>query len=126
MPFIHIKSLPFEEPFVVNDVLTGLNRDFSEATAIPLFHIHSSWEFLAPGHYAKGEQAPAHQPFSHHPLMVDLLTPDFNDEKQIAVMLERIARSLSERTGFNQSNIFINHRQSYSLMVYDDGEIVSW
>lgn len=126
MPFIHIKSLPFEKPIVVNDVLQGLNRDFSEVTGIPLFHVHSTWEFLTAGHYVKGEQAPVYQPFAHHPLLIDLLTPDFNDEKKIGVMLECVALSLAERTGFNQSNIFINHRQAHSLMVYDDGEIVSW
>ena len=126
MPFIHIKSLPFEEPKNIAFIIKGITEDFSENTGIPLFHIHTTWEFFLPGHYTKGDKNPAYQPEGNHPLIIDLLTPDFNDSGMIASMLVSIAESVSNRAEFPKNNIFINHRQAYSGMVYDDGKIVSW
>lgn len=126
MPFIHIKSLPFQQPLDVPRVIEGIARDFAEKTDIELLHVHTTWEFLQPGHYAKGDRTPEYQPNAHHPLIVDLLTPDFNDNDTIAVMLETIAESISKRAAFPKNNIFINHRHAHSAMVFDDGEIVHW
>ncbi|MFQ5589174.1 MAG: hypothetical protein ACE5F7_10075 [Nitrospiria bacterium] len=126
MPFIHIKSLPFKKSLDVSDILLGITRDFAEHTGVKANHIHTTWEFFSPGHYAKGRQAPEDQREAHHPVIVDLLTPDFNDMTVIALMLETIAESLSKRADFPKNNIFINHRQARSGMVFDDGEIVRW
>lgn len=126
MPFIHIKSLHFKTPIDVADVLKGINHDFAEATTIPLFHIHSTWEFLAAGHYAKGEQAPERHPLNNFPIMIDLLTPDFNERETVELMLTSLASSFSNRTGIPRDNIFINHRQAHSGMVFDDGAVVRW
>ena len=50
----------------------------------------------------------------------------YNDATVIAEMLKTIADSISERAGFPKNNIFINHRQAHSSMVFDDGNIVQW
>lgn len=126
MPFIHIKSLPFQPPLDVDRILGEIARDFSETTGVELNHIHTTWEFLASGHYARGDDVPRYQPDTRHPLIVDLLAPDFNDAGTITVMLETIAESISSRAAFPINNIFINHRQAHSGMVFDDGEIVRW
>ena len=52
--------------------------------------------------------------------------PHSNDTTVIAVMLKTIADSIAERVGFPKNNIFINHRQAHSSMVFDDGNIVQW
>lgn len=126
MPFIHIKSLPLKDPVDIAEVLRGINRDFSEKTGIELMHLHATWEFYQPGHYAKGDTTPENQPEARHPIIVDLLTPDFNDVDTIRLMLKTIAASISTRLPFPINNIFVNHRQAHSEMVYDDGEVVAW
>ena len=126
MPFIHIKSLPFQEPLDMPSIIEEIAGDFSEKTGIEPRHVHTTWEYFMPRHYAKGGEAPEYQPDAHHPLIVDLLTPDFNDSDTIAVMLETLAESISKRVAFPKNNIFINHRQAHSGRVFDDGKIVHW
>jgi hypothetical protein len=126
MPFIHIKSLPFEEAIDVTGIIKNIAADFSVITGIDLNHIHTTWEVYPSGHYAKGDKAAEHQPAKQYPLIVDLLTPDFYDPEVIALMLETIADSIATRAAFPKNNIFINHRQAHSGMVFDDGKIVHW
>ena len=126
MPFIHIKSLPFSPPLDRGRNVAAIARDFSEKMGIDLLHIHTTWEFYASGCYAKGDGTPEYQPEERHPLIVDLLTPDSNDRDVIARMLETLAESLSTHATFPKKNIFINHRQAHSGMVFDDGKIVRW
>lgn len=126
MPFIHIKSLPFEEQLHIPGIIKNIAVDFSKRTNVQLKHIHSTWEYYKPGHYAKGDETSEFQGRNNYPIIVDLLTPDFNDLNMIAVMLESIADSISEQMGFPKNNIFINHRQANSGMVFDDGSIVKW
>jgi len=126
MPFIHIKSLPFETPPDVPAVITGICKEFAEANNIPVEHVHATWEFFKPGHYAKGNRAPASQPQSRHAVLVDLLTPDFNDPATVQKMLRTLANSLAVQANVSIRNIFINHRQAHSQMVFDDGDVVKW
>ena len=126
MPFIQIKSLPLDKPLDITDIIKGITGDFAKITNIQPNHIHTSWEFFNPAHFAKGANTPLTQPYKNHPILVDLLTPDFNDTEVVAVMLQSIADSISQRANFPINNIFINHRQAHSKMVFDDGAIVEW
>ncbi len=126
MPFIQIKSLPFEETLNISEILCHVNRDFSIRIDVPLEHVHSTWEYFQPGYYAKGDVAPKCQPDSFHALFVELLTPDFNDEQTNRLMLEVLAASLAKHVRIPQRNIFIYHRQARSGMVFDDGKIAYW
>ena len=126
MPFIHIKSLPFTKSVDVGAVLEGLSRDFAKETGIELKHVHATWQFLKPGHYAVAGKARGRQPKSSHPLLVDLLSPDFNDASASETMLACVASSLAKRTGIPRDNIFIDHRQARSGMVFDAGSVEHW
>lgn len=126
MPFIHIKSLPFEQPKPISEILCLVNHDFATRLDIPLEHVHSTWDYFQPGHFAKGELAPKCQPDSFHSLLVELLTPDFNNDETCAMMLEVLAASLAKHVRVPLRKIFINHRQVRSGMVFDDGQIVRW
>ncbi len=126
MPFIHIKSLPFAKSFDVGAVLEGLSQDFARETGIELKHVHATWEFLEPSHYAVAGKTRGRQPKSSHPLLVELLAPDFNDARTIETMLACVALSLSKRVDVARSNIFINHRQARSGMVFDAGSVERW
>lgn len=126
MPFIHIKSLPFEKPLDIPAVITAISRDFAEQNNIALKHVHVTWEYFEPGHFAKGDSAPDLQPEGPHSVLVDLLTPDFNSRDAIGAMLRTLAQSISGRAIIPRHKIFINHRQAFSGMVFDDGDVVAW
>jgi phenylpyruvate tautomerase PptA (4-oxalocrotonate tautomerase family) len=126
MPFIHVKSLPFQPPLKIAAVVEGLTKDFSKGAGIGLQHVTATWEFLSPGHYAVAGKTAARQPQRSHPVLVDLLTPDFNTPAQIEKMLLVIVSSISRRAKIPKRNIFVNHRQAHSGRVFDDGEVVRW
>lgn len=126
MPFIHIKSLPFDRALNVTSVLEGLAKDFAKGTGVGLEHVTATWEFLPAGHYAVAGKAESHQPENSHPVLVDLLSPDFNPPEKVEKMLHVVASSISKRAKIPISNIFINHRHAYSGMVFDAGEIGRW
>lgn len=126
MPFIHVKSLPFDRTFNVASVLEGLTKDFAKGASIGLEHVTATWEFLPARHYAVGGKTATHQPENSHPVLVDLLSPDFNPPEKIEKMLEVIASSISKHAKIPINNIFINHRQAHSGMVFDVGEIARW
>ncbi len=100
-------------------------KEFAEKNHIPLEHIHTTWEFFKPGHFAKGDMAPKFMPETPHSVIVDLLTPDFNDSQTIRQTLLTLAQSISQRAKVPIHKIFINHRQAVSGTVFDDGKIVS-
>ena len=126
MPFIHVKSLPFEPPLRVSAVVEGITQDFAIGTGIGLEYITATWEFLPSGNYAVAGKAADNQPEESHPVMVDLLSLDFNQPAQIEKMLQTVASSISKRAKVPLSNIFINYRSAHSGMVFDNGEIVKW
>lgn len=126
MPFIHIKSLPFDKPFNVRAVIEGLTKDFAKGTGVGLEHVTSTWEFLLQGHYAVAGKAASHQPQDSHPVLVELLAPDFNSAGDVEKMLSTVASSISKRTKIPTKNIFIDYRQTHAGMVFDAGEIVRW
>ena len=126
MPFIQIKSLPFEDSFDVPKAVRNISRDFALANDLPLFHVHATWEFYLPGHYAKGEDLPRHHPAANHPVIVDLLTPDFNSAESLEKMLNSLAECIAGHAPVKINKIFINHRYARSGMVFDDGKVVKW
>lgn len=126
MPFIHVKSLPLDSGAASDDLVVGIVADFAAATGIGLEHVTATWEFLRPGHYAAAGRAPYSQPEASHPVLVDLLAPDFNSPERIETMLLAVAGSIAKRAGIPLANIFINHRPAHSGMVFDSGEVVRW
>jgi hypothetical protein len=82
--------------------------------------------FFAPGHYAVAGKAAKRQPQDSHPVLVDLLAPDFNPAAKVEKMLTVVASSISKRAHVAITNIFIQHRQARAGMVFDAGEIVRW
>ncbi len=126
MPFIHIKSLPPVDEPDITALLEGLCADFARDTGIGIEHVTATWEWLEPGHYAVGGKSAREQPADSHPLLVDLLVPDFNADDDVERMLVAIAGSLAARAGAARGNIFINQRDARSGRVFDAGDIVRW
>ncbi|HEY5761909.1 MAG TPA: hypothetical protein VIS73_01735 [Rhodocyclaceae bacterium] len=126
MPFVHITSLPFDQPFDVPEVVAGISNDFAEATGVGLEHVTATWQVLLPGYYAVAGITAQCQPEASHPVLVEILAPDFQTPEQIETALLAVAVSIAGRTGIPRQNIFINYRQAHSGMVFDAGELVRW
>ncbi|UTV29741.1 hypothetical protein [Photobacterium atrarenae] len=126
MPLIRIKSLPFAQEARVTETVTTLSQAVSDAAKIPLHHIMITWEYLPAGHFAHHGKVVDCQPEATHPLLVDLIAPNFNTEAQIAAMLELIAHTIAEQVPVEKNNIFINFTPAYSDGVYDEGHVVEW
>lgn len=126
MPFVHIRSLPFETPIDISTVVEKVSRDLAAATGIGLEHITATWMFFAPGRYAAAGKCVSHQPMDSHPVLVDLLVPDFNSPETVESMLKTVAFSICEHTDVPVQNIFINYQQARSGMVFDAGQVKRW
>ena len=126
MPFIHIKSLPFEQPFDVANAVEDISKDFAQAMGIGIEHITTTWLFLQPGHYAWAGKAVQYQAKESHPVLVDVVAPDFNAPETVARMLHTVAASLADRTGVRIDNIFVHYQAARSGEVFDAGAIVRW
>lgn len=126
MPFIHVRSLPFEPAVDIADVVAKVSRDFADRTGVSLDHVTTTWILLAPGHYAAGGRTARLQPPDSHPVLVDLLTPDFHDAAAVERMLRVVVDSIADRVGVRQDNIFVCHRRASSGGVLDGGEVVRW
>jgi hypothetical protein len=126
MPFIHIRSLPLDSGLDMGAAVEGITIDFAQGTGIELEHVTATWSFLPGGHYAIAGKAALRQPASSHPVLVDLLAPDFNDAAQIEKMLRVVAESISKRTKVAKGNIFIHHQEARSGSVFDNGTVVRW
>lgn len=126
MPFVHVRSLPFESPLSMSSVVEGITRDFANGTGVGLENVTATWDLVTPGHYAVAGQSASFQPSGTHPVLVDLLVPEFNAAEVIEKMLFVIASSISRRTGVPESNIFINCRTAASAHVFDAGKVERW
>lgn len=49
MPFIHVKSLPFEQTTEMSTLVQGLTKDFAKGTGIGLQHVTATWGTLGAG-----------------------------------------------------------------------------
>lgn len=126
MPFIHIKSLPLDPHIHVSSIVEEITKDVARQTGVDLEHITATWEYFQAGHYAVAGRAESRQNKTSHPVIVDLLSPDFNGAVQIRKMLHAVAESISKRARVPIDNIFINHRQAHSGMVFNAGDVETW
>ena len=127
MPFICIKSLPFEDEIDVPGMIKSITEDFSKGTDVGIEHITVTWEFIPSRQYAVAGLMPATQPQSgSHPILIDLHAPSFHNKSSVEAMMECLAFSVSKRSNVAYSNIFINYRRVSSGHVFDQGDIMRW
>ncbi len=126
MPFIHIKSLPFKYPLDVQDVIERVSRAFARDMHIALEHVSVTWQFFDQHSYAVAGATQKYQSTTSHPVLVDLLIPDFNTSDVVEKMLSVLASHLSASAGVAQNNIFIHARLAQSGFVFDKGQVEHW
>jgi hypothetical protein len=126
MPLVHITSLPFAQAFDAPAAVVAIGQDLSTATGVAAKHITVTWKFFAAGHYAVDGSTVADQPRDSHPVLVDLLAPDFNSQEQIETILRALARSIAAHCDVAAENVFVNCRSARSGYVLEAGDIVRW
>ncbi|MGF1642037.1 MAG: hypothetical protein ACFCUJ_00225 [Thiotrichales bacterium] len=126
MPVIQIKSLPFNEPKDIGKLIQAVSVDFARDAAVALKYVSVTWELLPPDSYAVAATTQAEQPRSTHPILVELLTPDFNTNDQISLMLESLAQAIARHAGVRLENIFIVQHAAKSGRIFDSGKILRW
>ncbi|MCW8956981.1 MAG: hypothetical protein OQL09_08865 [Gammaproteobacteria bacterium] len=126
MPVIQIKSLPFQSQPNMEHWLTQLSREFSQQTGIDTKHISIGWLYYDRGHYLDDSEIADFQSQNSHPLMVELLVPDFNKASDIQHMIRVAAHSLSDICNIDINNIFVHAATAANGLVFDKGSIVSW
>jgi phenylpyruvate tautomerase PptA (4-oxalocrotonate tautomerase family) len=126
MPFIHITSLPPQEPVNMPAVLENISQSFSKYLGLEVKFVTATWNFLPPGHYATGGQAAQFQPLNSHPLLVNLVVPGFYRNEQVAKALQATASAIHEVTQIPKTNLFIQAQVAKSGFVFDNGAVVSW
>lgn len=125
MPVIRVTSLPFENqdssPWAAR-----VCEYFSRTTEIPLEHVSTTWQLLPGGHYAYGGRSCAFQPQDSHPIIAEIMLPDFYGIDRIEKIIHSTVEALSFVASMPKKNIFVQVNRARSGAVYDEGRIVRW
>ena len=124
MPCVWIKSLPLEgrEPAQMCQQVADY---LAEHGGYAPEHVAATWELLASGCYVtKGLASSVHT--ASHPIMADVVTPDFMARAQVTRLLKIVADGLSETAGVPHGELFLTYRAVKSGHVFDQGKIVEW
>ncbi len=126
MPMVIIHSLPLGDGINMPAALRGVCERIAALGQVELAHVSASWRYLPVGGHAVGGVAAECQPRNSHPIMAELMTPDFYPDARIEAMLTTIAEQISAHAGVALTNVFVAHRAVHSGRVFDNGQIVSW
>lgn len=126
MPFIHIKSLPQPGNPDLKSVMQQLSSRFARDMDMHEKNVTITWEVLSAECYLNSGRFVTEQPQDSHPVIVELLVPDFNPQLRIEKMMECIVELLAVALGIPVGNVFVNCRLAMSGTVLDNGEIVKW
>lgn len=126
MPFIHVKSLPFEQPIEAGALLEELSEEFAIRAGVDLKHVTATWQWFMPGHYAVGGRVAHQQPDRSHPVLVTLLLPDLYSQATLEHMLTSIPVIIAKLTAVPSDNVFVHCLRAPSGTVLDAGQLLHW
>ena len=126
MPFIHVKSLPLQKSTNIEVLLKNLSKTVAKETQIDEKHFTVTWNFFEPQRYCCAGKISTSHNYSSHPILVDVLVPDFFREEKKAHIMEIIAENLNANLQCDIKNIFIHCREARSGEVFDKGEVAHW
>ena len=105
MPLIEIRALPQNEQVDPQRVLMAVNRAVASALNAPPEAVWSTWETLAPGSYAVGEDARDVQPRGSHPPIVHVHARRTPEEWERIV--DAVASALAAELGLAEDDVFV-------------------
>jgi hypothetical protein len=126
MPFLHVRSLPLSGAFEAADAVRAVSAEFAHAAAVGEEHVTVTWQVIPPHHYASSGKTAASHPAPSHPVLVELVAPDFNAPERIERMLSSAAAAVSRQAGVAVDEVFVLFQPARSGHVFDRGEVVRW
>ena len=125
MPILRISSLPFEHQD--SSAWPGKVCDyFSRVTEIPIKHVSATWQLLPCGHYAHAGQTVQYQPRDSHPVIAEIMLPDFYALDRVEKVIMATADAICHVADMPKENIFIQVNRARSGAVFDEGAIIRW
>ena len=115
MPFVHVRSLPLDDPFDADAAVRVVSTEFASEIGTEERHVTVTWQTLDAQSAAGGR-----------PILVDVVAPDFNDDERIVAMLRAAAGAVARAVGVEAGGVFAEFRGARSGQVLDGGEIVRW
>jgi hypothetical protein len=126
MPFIHIRSLPPSGRFESSEAVRAISRDFAAAAAADEQDVTVTWQILQPGHYSHaGNTATERLDFSH-PILVELVAPDFHPPQRVEQLLGAAAQAVARAASVDWAHVFVEFRTARAGYVFEGGQIVRW
>ncbi|EAR54671.1 hypothetical protein SKA34_10023 [Photobacterium sp. SKA34] len=126
MPLISIKALPFDPQIEIDSVLKSLSEKIAIQCQIDREHIMITWEWLSYEHYVHHGAVVDKQQQGSHPVLIELIAPNYYSHENIKFLMELIATDISLNLPINRNNIFISYTPAYSEGIYDQGHVVNW
>ena len=126
MPVITVKSLPLPDAADLRLLVEAISTDFAREARVEPEHVTLTWQVLAGGAYAVGGRAAETQPEDSHPVLVELLLPDFHGPVAVERMLRAIAQAVAAHARLPIANVFVCARLARSGFVLESGRTVRW
>ena len=125
MPIIKVTSLPFENQDS-SAWPVQVCEHFVRSTEIPLKHVSATWQLLPNGHYAYAGMRAQYQPKDSHPIIVEIMLPDFYALDRVEKIIHAAVEAISFASRMPKQNIFVQVTRARAGAVYDEGRIVRW
>lgn len=125
MPILRITSLPFENQDS-GSWAVEVCQHFAASTEIPLQHVSAIWQLLPNKHYAHGGNVAYFQPRDSHPVIVDVLLPDFYALDSVENIIMASVDAVCHVSLLPANNVFVQVNRARSGAVFDEGQIVRW
>jgi hypothetical protein len=83
----------------------------------------ATWEEIPAGRYAEGGDAPAYQPASTHPPLVELVAFEGRPPELVERMLETVADVLARELDLEPGNVFVRYVEATAGRLYTGGRV---
>ncbi len=125
MPIVRIHCLP-KEGLDPGLAVRGITSALVEATDIAPENISVVWLTTLADHYSHAGALAATQPRATHPILVDLLAPDFHRAHTVHAIMKCLVREVAALAAVDPENVTVVHYPVGSGQVYDQGRLINW
>jgi hypothetical protein len=124
VPVVRIAALPQPPGVEVERVLAAVTAAVAAVLEEDPRGTWATWSELPPGRYAEADDAPALQPRSTHPPLVELVAFEGRPPALVARMLEAVADALARELRLEPGNVFVRYVEATGGRLYTGGRVV--
>jgi len=108
MPFVHVRSLPFEHAFNAKRAVEKISGEIARCLDLDIQYITVTWAYLHAYHYAHGGQTHEFQGEDAPPVLVEVLVPE-NCKQEAREAVVRCAKSsVAAHAQVTAANVFVH------------------